>query len=415
MRQSGSVSSHPEPDGLVTADGPLVADANGCPIGVHFGSEGFNEQFHAALQVLRDRAPIAADLRLENTYFISRYADVWQLLQDWQVYSSAQGVAGTAGSKNRLLPLEADPPEHTQWRRRLNPFLSRDRMRAKVDAIRRIADELMEPLLTGDEVDLVAGFAAALPARVFFAEIMGLPVDQAAQCVEIVERAVFSHDPAASAAGFADLEGFVRPLAAAAVERPETDDIVSAAAHTVIDGERAPLSDVVSVLVMLVLGGLETTSAVLGGILRQLAIEPGLIAELRSEPTLRDSATEESLRMFTPTTYLRRTVTCPITVHGKELHPGDKIELSYVSANFDETEFPDPDRFDADRRPNRHLAFGVGMHRCIGSHLARVVLHTALSLVVERVDRIDVLTEAPQYHSVPTRGLVSLPARLTRR
>ncbi|MEU8803259.1 cytochrome P450 [Spirillospora sp. NPDC048819] len=405
----------PDVAALTAEDGPLVAGAGGCPFGVRFGSAALDENFHEALAVLRESSPIAADLRFDRAYFVSRYADVWRLLQDWEVYSSAAGVAGTAGTNSRLLPMEADPPHHTDWRRKLNPFFTRQRMKRHTAGVRRAAEDLLTPLLDAGEVDLVRRFAQPLPAQIFFSEIMGLPAGDAELCMGFIERAVGSHDPGESAAGFAELAGFVQPLAAEVATRPETDDVVSAVVHTEVDGKSAPQGDVVSVLMLLILGGLETTSGALSGALNHFAEHPDLLPRLREDPVFVRSTVEESLRMFAPTTYLRRTVTCPVTVHGKEFRPGDTIELSYASSNYDSAEFSDPEVFDPGRSPNRHLAFGVGLHRCIGSNLARLVLEQAVTVVAERVEVIETAAGPRCYHSVPTRGLVDLPARLNSR
>jgi cytochrome P450 len=406
------------PSGTALSPDPtpgLVENARGCPRGVLFGSRELDENFPAAVQELHAVSPVSADMRFEDTYFISRYDDVHAILQDWETYTSALGVGGLPGEVNRLIPLEVDPPEHTQWRRLLNPYLTRPRMRQHAPQIRALADALLDGIIGAGPVDLVPAYAQPLPAQVFFQEIFNLPVEQAAECLEYVEQAVFSEDYQEKVVGYGKLAGFVGPLAAAAMQAPvKPDDIVSAVCHAEIDGKPVTIEDAASTLMMLVLGGLETTSAVVGGIAHHLGTHPELREELRGSPELVQSTVEESLRMFGPATHLRRTVTCPVSLHGKELREGDTLQMSYVAANFDAAHFDDPNTFEPRRSPNRHIAFGVGVHRCIGSNLARLVIETSIQAIVDRVGDFEIEGE-PRYRVSPTRALREITATLSAR
>lgn len=404
----------PAGDGHATGETTALAAGERCPFRLTLTSTEFADDFHAVLKQVRDHSPLAATSTAEKAFFVSRYEDVYAVLQQPEVFSSAHGVAGTA-STTRHLPMESDPPKHTDWRKVLNSWFTRTRMRELEPRIRRIADALLAPLVDGQDVDLLSAYTAPLPAQVFFELIFDLPAGAVDEVMGFVKMAVETHDPAESAQGFAGVAAFVRPLIEQVAAEPAANTVLSAVVHAQLHGEAAAPADITSVILMLIFGGLETTSSVLSGALAHLAQQPELLDRLRSNPDAYQPFVEESLRLFGPATYLRRTVVQPTELGGVPLQVGDEVYVSYVSANFDERKFEDADQFRADRSPNHHVAFGVGIHRCLGSNLARCVLQVGLQAVVELDVVPQLTTERLVHHSVPTRGLVELPARFAAR
>ena len=389
----------------------LRESVRGCPFGMDLGSAEFNNHFHSILEELRTTSPVAADLRSDNAYLVTRYEDVWSVLQDWRTYSSADGVAGTAGS-TKLLPMDSDPPHHTRWRALLNPLFTRQRMSRLEDQVVEHARNLLSKVPTDGTVDLIESYCQPLPALAFLTEIMELDAKDLDDCMSHVERAVASPSPEESQQGYAALGAFVTDLVNRLSQEPPSDNVMSTVTHATFDGVPAPVEEKISVGMMLLLGGLETSSNTLASLLRHLISNPDHADEARRDPVTLTSVVEEGLRMFAPTTYLRRTVRTDTELHGVPLSVGDQVLVSYAAANYDRVEFDDPDRFDPTRTPNRHVAFGVGIHRCLGSNLARVILTAGVREFLE-AGRSFELTGPGTYHSVPTRGLHDLTVKIT--
>jgi cytochrome P450 len=165
---------------------------------------------------------------------------------------------------------------------------------------------------------------------------------------------------------------------------------------------------------MLILGGLDTTANVLGSGTHYLATHPADRKRLRELSVPRRSAVEELLRLFAPTVFLGRTAAGPHCLGGREIAAGDFVTVSYASANRDDQEFAEPTEFRPEREPNRHLAFGLGPHRCLGAHLARLVIDVALDRILERLQ--DLRLAAGQkafFHTSVTHGAVRLPIEFT--
>jgi cytochrome P450 len=170
-----------------------------------------------------------------------------------------------------------------------------------------------------------------------------------------------------------------------------------------------PFDDAVSIVTMLIFGGLETTTNTLGSTLLQLGRDQELQRRLRDSPELLSASVEEFLRLHAPTIDLSRYVTRPTVLEGLSIEAGQRVSLSFAAANRDPKIFESPDEFSLERPHNRHYAFGVGIHRCLGSNLARLVLRVALEVLLARLRDIEVADGfQPVYHPVGVRSLESL-------
>ena len=194
-----------------------------------------------------------------------------------------------------------------------------------------------------------------------------------------------------------------------------TDDILSEIVETEVDGYKPTEEEIVKLLFVVISGGVDTTTALLSNALEFLDRNVDIRQRLIDDPALLPDATEEFLRHFTPVQNVARTVARDVEIDDERLCPGDRVLMSFASANFDEAEFPDADSFVIDRSPNRHLAFGMGKHRCIGAALARNEFQAMLQEVLTRIPdyKID-RSGAVQY---PSKGIVNgwihLPATFT--
>jgi cytochrome P450 len=206
----------------------------------------------------------------------------------------------------------------------------------------------------------------------------------------------------------------IRAAIRARRERPRTDGLTYMI-NQPIDGAAMTDEDAVENLLLIMIGGFDTSAALLSNALLYLSENPSERERLRSDPTLIDSATEEFLRFFSPVQNLGRNVTAETVLGGEELKPGDRVLLCWASANLDEEEFPEADQIILDRFPNRHQAFGLGTHRCAGSHLARAEFKISLGEILRRLPDYQVRREhAKRYPSIGSNnGWMSMPAAFT--
>jgi cholest-4-en-3-one 26-monooxygenase len=199
-------------------------------------------------------------------------------------------------------------------------------------------------------------------------------------------------------------------LIAARRERP-TDDLVSVLVHAEVDGARLDDTEIVFESLLLLVGGDETTRHVISGGVEQLLRNPAQKKNLQDEHELMASGVEEMLRWVTPIKNMNRTVTRDVEFGGQHLRTGDKVLVLYESANFDDRHFDEPDRFDVERFPNDHLAFGFGAHFCLGASLARLEVATMVERLLNRLPDLAIATDDPLPSFIG--AITELPVRFT--
>jgi cytochrome P450 len=206
----------------------------------------------------------------------------------------------------------------------------------------------------------------------------------------------------------------VREFIAKRREQEPRNDVVDAVIGATIDGRPITDEEIYGTVQLLILGGLETTAGALGLAMVRLAREPRLQEKLRAEPALIPAAVEEFLRLDPSFVSVGRTAVRDAELGGQHVTAGDKVLIHWASANRDGAEFPDPDAFDLARERNRHLAFGAGPHRCVGSNLARMNMRIALAELLRRLDDIR-LAGGPEirYHAGLTRSPLRVPITFT--
>jgi cytochrome P450 len=273
--------------------------------------------------------------------------------------------------------------------------------------IREIVRESMAALPKTGLVDIAAEFTLKVPPRVAF-RVLGFPEEDHAILAELVD-AVGSNIAARQGEAGPQL---VARLSAAIENRRNSDridDILDAVVFGEIDGQPLEVPQIMATLILLLFGGLDTTSSVLGSMFLWLADHPEDRVRLAAHPELIDSAVDEFTRWATPVGHLGRTSMVETEVSGCPIPADARVLLAYGSANRDESVFERPDEVLIDRRPNKHLAFGVGPHRCVGSHLARLQIKVVLSELLQWMPRFRV----PEHSEIhwkrgETRGIVRL-------
>jgi len=382
-------------------------------------------------EVIADPYPVYRDLRRHapaywspaGCWVLSRYDDVAAALRDPARYSSASGIFPTPPGVDMtqlFLPMliMTDPPRHTQLRRLVRRAFTPRRIAALEPHVQTLIDHLLELTADHDTWDFVAGFAGPLPAIVI-ADLLGVPREDRDRfrtwSTTLIQsnptRGEFGPGLDAAAALYEYFAGFLAERRA----HPR-DDLMSALVHAEVDGQHLSEEELLGFCLLLLVAGHETTTNLLSNSAVVLAQHPGSRRELADDPGCIPAAVEELLRYDSPVQGLSRTLTRPVDLHGRRLDEGDTVLLLFGSANRDEHAFPDADRFDIHRTPERQVAFGHGIHFCLGASLARLEARLALEALLARHRDWDVdLDAAVRLRSGPIRGYASLPVRPGRR
>jgi cytochrome P450 len=371
---------------------------------------------YALYEDLRGRCPVAWSRGYNGFWALTRYADVKAVLQDSGTYiTSVQNVVPKLAFTGRRPPLHLDPPEHTPYRRALNPLFRPERVAALEAPTRAYAAELLAPMIAAGGGDICDQFSSHLPVRVF-GEWMNLPHDlrevlrQAGRAFNI---AVQSFDDAAVKRTSLELYEMARAVIALRKADPldPMDDPTSALLAARWEGQPLPDDLIVGTVRQVLVVGIIAPTVMIGSICVHLSRHQDLQAKLRAEPQLIPAAVEEFLRLYTPYRGFARTARHDVEIGGREIAEGEAIALVYASANRDEAVFPQADTFQLDR-PNigEHMAFGRGPHQCLGMPLARLELRVALEELLARTEGFDLAGPITPTRC-PEIGALSVPLR----
>lgn len=368
-------------------------------------------------RLLRDEAPVyrAVD---SGTWVLSRHHDVIAALLDHHAYSSVDAVFPAppgSGVMQSFLPMMImmDPPRHDRLRALVSKAFTPRRIAAMNDAIADLADRLSGQLDRGaGAADFIGDFAGIIPAWVI-ADLLGLPREDREQFRRwsntLVQANPTRGKDKAGLAAAAAIYGYFADFLIERRRQPR-EDLMSALVGAEIDGKRLTDDELLGFCLLLLIAGHETTTNLLGNAAVVLAEHPRSRDRLVADPATIASAVEELLRYDSPVQGLSRILTRDMTLHGTTMARGESVLLLFGSANRDERVFPDPDVFDIDRKPEHQVAFGRGVHFCLGASLARMEARIALRAFLTRVPDWEVdLEAATRLHSGPIRGFLSLP------
>ena len=354
----------------------------------------------------RSKCPVAhTDADGGGQYLVTRYDDVRRVLEDPVTFSSS-GVAPRP-SPVLLHPLDADPPLQPALRKILNPLFSRTFLLRFEPQMRASAASLVTSWLDVGEVEFVGDFAAPFVAQ-SLATIVFNEQDptRMSRASEIVSRvAVESSDE-----NFFDLAVLAGEYLAEREENPvDREDVLQCITTGEVNGRPLTEDERLGVLTVLFLGGLDTTRGAIAAIAYHLARDPGLEARVRDPKWIRQDM-DEFIRLESPVGCLGRRVMADVELAGVSLHKGDQLLVRFDSANRDEAKFDDPDelRFDVGRAG--HAGFGLGIHRCLGQHLARIQITIAFEELLARVTNLRYADPSGEIHWAP--GIANGPERL---
>ena len=345
-------------------------------------------------------APITHELVHEVAY------DTEHFTSNGVIVSNARpGIAAPVGPAP---PITSDPPFHQIARRLLLPPFSPKAIDPWEPDVRTLCNELLDrigPVVPGESViDAAVQYAQSIPVNVI-ARMLGFPPEDEEVFRGFVHNVIEEIELPADEreAGFEQLDVYIDRQVHEHIEHPR-DDLTSYLLGVELDGKRLSIEHVRGSIVLLLIAGIDTTWSSISAGLWHLATHPDDQERLRREPELLPTAVEEMLRFYSPVT-MARYVTADTELGGCPMHEGDKVLLAFPAGNRDPSVFVDPDEFHIDRAANRHVAFGSGIHRCLGSNLARMELRVAIEAFIERIPPFTVDADAdPNWSGGQVRG-----------
>ncbi|MFQ5503170.1 MAG: cytochrome P450 [Planctomycetota bacterium] len=335
--------------------------------------------------------------------FIFRYEDTLFALRHPEIFS-AEIEVGLIGNQRPLIPLQVDPPRQTKYRKILDPLFSRKKVLELEPDLRNLANELIDRFADTGSCEFSRDFAVPYPCTAFL-RLMGLPQADLELFLELKDGII---RPELNA-GSAEEAGRVRDDAGKRTyayfeeildsrSQAPNDDLLSYFLSTEVDGAALTREEILDICFLFLIGGLDTVTSTLGCSFVYLAEHPDRRQQILDRPELIPSAVEELLRWETPVMQVIRDVKRDCKLGDVECKKGERVTLVLGSADVDPGEFPDPERVDFARSRNRHLAFGSGAHRCLGSHLARLELQVALEEFHRRIPHYAIKAgEKPRY------------------
>ncbi len=386
---------------------------------------------HADWALLRREAPVwYCDRGIDLPFYaLTRHEDIVAVSKRPEIFKNGPRIAvfpefqpPADGGQIAHHLLNMDPPEHHSYRKLVSHrFTPRGlgRMSKDIDGIaRRLLDEM-----AGDggehEGDFVGMLSAPLPLQVL-AELLGVPRDMWKTMFDWTNATIGSADPeyrlpgetAQEAAARARLAlfGYFAEFARERRKNPR-NDIASVLANARVDGETMDDFNLLSYFFLIVVAGNETTRNAITGGMQALIANPDQWRKLKADPTLVDTAVEEIVRWVSPVIQFCRTPIEDVEIRGVKISAGENLCLFYPSANRDEAVFEAPDSFRVDRQPNRHIAFGIGEHFCLGANLARLELRVVLRHLAERVESIEQTGPIERLRSSFVGGIKRMPVR----
>jgi cholest-4-en-3-one 26-monooxygenase len=332
------------------------------------------------------------------------------------IFDETMLLTGATGELPKHL-LTLDPPQHTTYRKIVNKGFTPRVIGQLEGQVRSILDELLDAHPVGEAFDFNTDVSMVLPVNVI-ARLIGSPPERDAELLRWSNEAIASTEPEYSAGPQSQLNAvmqLVQHFAALRIDREVApqEDLLTTLLAAQVNGEQLDMRSYMLFLVLLTAAGNETTRTAFSHAVVELADRPEEWRRLKEDPSLIPSAVEEVLRFSSPVLYFRRNAIAPMEIAGEAIEPGDIVTLWYASANRDEAQFVDPDRFDVGRTPNHHVAFGGGgPHFCLGASLARLEIRVLLETLVERYDHLERVGPFERVRSNFLHGIKHLPVVL---
>jgi cytochrome P450 len=321
-----------------------------------------------------------------NMVIVCRRGEIEEAFRHPDLFSSNMSAVDLQNVRP-MIPLQIDPPDHKKFRKILDPLFAPRRMAELEEPLTRLVNDLMDRFEGRDEIDFAAEFSIPFPSQVFLT-LLGLPLDETPRFLAMKDGIIRPEHVTGSVRGSEVAVAHQRASANSIYayfddvldqrQIEGQDDILTTFLHTEVDGHSLTREDILDICFLFLIAGLDTVTASLDCFFAYLARHPEQRRQLAEDPSIIPAAVEELLRWESPVTTVARVAVEDTELGGCPIKAGQHVNVLIGSANTDDAEFGDGDEVRFDRDPNRHLAFGGGIHRCLGSHLARHELRVAL-------------------------------------
>jgi cytochrome P450 len=373
---------------------------------------------------LRAEDPVhyAVDEEAGPYWSVTKFKDIMEVDSNHQVFSSERSITIFDPEDDFHMPMfiAMDPPKHDQQRKTVSPIVSPHNLLGMEPVIRERAAKILDDLEIGEEFNWVDKVSIELTTMTL-ATLFDFPWEDRRKLTRWSDVATADLDSGIieteeqRQAELMECVGYFMRLWDERVKAPPKNDLISMLAH----GESTKNMDTMEYLgnlVLLIVGGNDTTRNTISGSIMALNQNPDQFAKLRANPGLIPGMVSETIRYQTPLAYMRRTATQDFQLRDKTIKAGDKVLMWYISGNRDEEEITDPNRYDIEReRPRHHMSFGFGIHRCVGNRLAELQLKVIWEEILKRFPVIEVTGEPRRVRSSFVHGYEHLPVRIPHR
>ena len=384
----------------------------------------YNQNAPQIWDQLRGTCPVAHTDRYGGAWLPVSHADVSAVARDTDHFSSEGAVLANKPPRDQWIstapiggapPITSDPPFHADARRLLLPAFSPQVVAEWEPEIRRLCNELIDNMGNIDTVDAAVQYAQNIPVYVI-ARMLGLPLEDSDYFRETVHMVLeeIGAEFGERQGAFEKLDAYLTMHVQDHIDNPK-DDLIGFLLNAKIYDQPLSPEHVVGTIILLMVAGIDTTWSSIGSSIWHLAQHPSDLHRMVNEPELLPTAIEELLRMYAPVT-MARIVSQDAEIGGCPVKAGDSVLLPFPAANRDPEVFPDADKVIIDREENRHVAFGLGIHRCLGSNLARLELRIAVEVFIQRFPKFELANPSSVTWSLgQVRGPRKLPVRITQR
>jgi cytochrome P450 len=370
-----------------------------------------SQDIWTTLARMRNECPVHRSEAFEGFWVLTRYDDIWRVARDHETFINSKGVIAVPFEESvvRPVPAMADPPFHRTLRQILGPYFTPKRMEQLESFMREVANQLLDTFVSAGSCEFVHDFSIHLPARIFFEGILGLASEDVSRVRAWTDKML--EDPHKAGNALDAMGAWGQSLCDdRRANGPRGDgDVIDGLLAARFEGE--PLSDATlqGIIVNITLGGLETTAMALANILYRVATMPEVASYLQAPDMTKEkmsTAVEEFIRWETSQPSIARVAARDVEIDGHLIREGDRVVMFYGSGNRDSAMFPRADELVLDRpiEENRHMTFGSGIHRCLGSNLARHEIRVALEEIFARITDIELDQEDIQYRNSISHG-----------
>jgi cytochrome P450 len=373
-------------------------------------------------KLLRDEMPVLSiDLGSGPGILLSRKEEVDFALRHPELFSSNMDAVDLK-NKRPMIPLQIDPPDHKKFRKLLDPIFSPRKMALMDQEVSELVNHLIDGFIQRGEVDFAKEFSIPFPSQVFLT-LLGLPLDELDRFLTMKDGIIRPDHVTGKLYGSQEASDYQQKTADSVYdyfneildqrEQERRDDLLSHFLDAEVEGDRLTREDILDICFLFLIAGLDTVTATLDCMFAFLAEHPEHRRQLAENPDMIPNAIEELLRWETPVMGVARVAVEDTEMAGCPVHKGDQIMIMIGSANTDEAEFPDAEEVRFDREVNRHIAFGGGIHRCLGSHLARLELRVALREWHKRIPEYEIEPDHTLVYTTGIRSIDYFPMRFT--